>query len=235
VGLTKDQVMAKLRAMTPQQQEDAELALTLEEVRRAKEDLVYYLRYMVNTQDEHDVDNPIKRLPMEHPYMDDLAHLFLDEPLLMVEKSRQMMVTWLMVACHLWDAQFHEGRRIFFQSKKEKDANYLIDRAKFIYQHYPEPYKTVIHNLYPAKEPMSYLKLEFSKTMSVIEGTPQGPSVLRQYTASRVFMDEAAFMEQAEEAYMAMKPTITGGGSVVMVSTPNFKNFFYLMAKDELL
>jgi phage FluMu gp28-like protein len=143
-----------------------------------------------------------------------------------------MMVTWIMVACHLWDAQFHEGRRIFFQSKKEKDANYLVDRAKFIYNHYPEPYKTVIHNLYPVKEPMPYLKLEFGKTMSVIEGTPQGASVLRQYTASRIFMDEAAFMEQAEDAFMAAKPTLTGGGSLVVVSTPNFRNFFYLLAKD---
>lgn len=218
--------------MTPTQRQEAELALTVEEVKRAKDDLLYFLRVMVNTQDEHDAAEPIKKLPMENLYMQDLARLFLTEPLLLVEKSRQMMVTWIMVACHLWDAQFHEGRRIFFQSKKEKDANYLVDRAKFIYNHYPEPYKTVIHSLYPVKEPMPYLKLEFGKTMSVIEGTPQGASVLRQYTASRIFMDEAAFMEQAEDAFMAAKPTLTGGGSLVVVSTPNFRNFFYLLAKD---
>ena len=47
-------------------------------------------------------------------------------------------------------------------------------------------------------------------------------------------MDEAAFQERAEEAWIAAKPTIVGGGSVVMVSTPNFKNFFYLVKTDAL-
>lgn len=141
-----------------------------------------------------------------------------------------MLVTWLFVACHLWDSMFHDGRRIFFQSKKEKDANANVDRAKLIYQHLPEQMRMK----HKAKEPMAYLKLEFPKQNSLIEGTPQGDSVLRQYTASRIFSDEMAFQEQAEEAFIAAKPTVTGGGSFIGVSSPNFKNFFYL-AKSDLL
>lgn len=208
------------------------LSLALEQVRRAKDDLLYYLEHFVYTQDEHDADNPIKAFPMHLPYLRELAQLFLTEPLLLIEKSRQMRVTWLMVACHLWDAQFHQGRRIFFQSKKEKDANHLVDRAKIIYNNYPPHLKTVIDQTYPAKEPMAYLKLEFPKHHSVIEGTPQGDAVLRQYTASRIFSDEMAFQEKAEEAFIAAKPTLVGGGSFVGCSSPNFKNFYYLLAKD---
>ncbi|HHT9145259.1 MAG TPA: hypothetical protein ACFYD4_06190 [Candidatus Wunengus sp. YC61] len=167
---------------------------------------------------------------MDKEYLRDLAWLFLNERLLLIEKSRQMMITWFMVAAHLWDAMFHQGRRIAFQSKKEADANNLIDRAKFIYNHLPDFLKQGDCRA----DPFAYCKLQFSHLNSIIQGIPQGPEQLRQYTNSRVFMDEAAFQEQAEEAFIAMKPTIVGGGSVTMVSSSNFKNFFYRLAKDKI-
>lgn len=233
-GLNKNQVLDRVRKANEDEKNDLSLQAAVEEVKIASDDLFYYLDHMVYTLDEHDATNPIKKLPMHKKYMRELAQLFLDEQLLLVEKSRQMMVTWLMIACHLWDAQFHEGRRIFIQSKKEVDANHLIDRAKIIYNNYPEYYRRVIHNLFPAREPMAYLKLEFPKQNSVLQGTAQGADVLRQYTASRIFQDEMAFQDKAEEAFIAAKPTIVGGGSFIGVSTPNFKNFFYLLKSDQI-
>lgn len=203
-------------------------------VERARHDLMYYLEKFVFTQDEHDVVHPIKPLPIHKQYLRELAMYFLTEKLLLVEKSRQMMVTWIMVACHLWDAQFHEGRRIFFQSKKEVDANHLVDRAKVIYDSYPAPYNYIIYSKYGMREPRAYLKMEFPAMKSIIQGVPQGADVIRQYTASRIFSDEMAFQEKAEEAFIAAKPALVGGGSFVGVSTPNFKNFFYLMKSDQI-
>lgn len=199
-----------------------------------EESLQYFLKHFVYTLDEHDKIQPAKKLPMHKEYLQELAHYFYTEPLLLVEKSRQMMVSWIMVACHLWDAQFHEGRRIFFQSKKEHDANEMLNRAKFIYQNYPPVVRDVIYAKYPAREPMAYLKLEFPKHNSIIQGTPQGSNVLRQYTASRIFSDEMAFQEKAEEAFIAAKPTLVGGGSFIGVSSPNFKEFFYHLAHDQV-
>lgn len=48
------------------------------------------------------------------------------------------MMSWLFVGLYLWDAQFHPGRLIFFQSKKAEDANDLIARAKLIYDYQPD-------------------------------------------------------------------------------------------------
>jgi hypothetical protein len=234
VGLDKPQALRKLAKISPEDKKELDYTLGMHEVQLAAGDLIYYLERMVYTLDEHDSKAPVKPLPMHKQYLQELAHHFLTERLLLVEKSRQMMVTWLMVACHLWDAQFHQGRRIFFQSKKEVDANHLVDRAKIIYDNYPEPYKEIIHTLYPAREPRSYLKLEFPGQQSIVQGTAQGADVLRQYTASRVFSDELAFQDKAEEAFIAAKPTIVGGGSFVGVSTPNFKNFFYLLKSDQI-
>jgi len=156
--------------------------------------------------------------------------LFFKERLLIVEKSRQMMATWTCLACCLWQTMFKPAQRIFVQSKKEQDADALVSRAKFIYNYLPEKMKLQ----YPAKEPMSYLKLEFPKWHSIIQGVPQGPEQLRQYTASRVLMDEAAFQEKGLEAYIAAKPTIDQGGFITIVSTPNGKNWFYLLARDKI-
>ena len=192
-----------------------------------KNDLMSFLKELVYTLDEHDRVHPIKRLPMEKEYLQDMANLFLTEKLLILEKSRQMLVTWLMVACHLWDVMFHEGRRIFFQSKKEQAANNLVDRAKFIYEHLPDWLK----QMYPANPP-AYCKLEFGKHNSIIQGIPQGAEQLRQYTASRIFSDEMPFQEKNEEAFIAAKPTLTGGGNFIGCGSPNFKEFFYRLKSD---
>lgn len=199
-------------------------------VEKASNDLLFFLENFVLTHDEHDEESPIKPIPMEKEYLKELAELWLRHPLLLIEKSRQMMVTWLITACYLWDVQFHAGRRVFFQSKKEGDANANVDRAKFIYDHQPEYMKA----MFPANQPMAYLKLQFGKQNSIIQGTPQGPDVLRQYTASGIFSDETAFQEKAEDAYTAAIPTIMGGGRYTMVSSPNFKEFFYRTRSDKL-
>ena len=204
--------------------------LVNKEIEYCKNDLLYFLTEYCYTLDEHDSKNPVKKLPMNKQYLRDLAQLFLNERLLLIEKSRQMMVTWSMVACHLWDIMFHSGKRVAFQSKKEQDANNLIDRTKFIYDHVPEFLK---QGEYKA-DPYSYCKLSFGKHNSIIQGIPQGPEQLRQYTYSRIFNDEMPFQEQKEEAYIAALPTIKGGGSYIGCGSPNFKEFFYLLKSDKI-
>ena len=136
-----------------------------------------------------------------------------------------MMITWLIVALYLHDAQFNQGRYIFFQSKKEKDANALIERAKFIYNHQP----------YFLKQPVKsiYCEIHFPEINSKIVGIPQGGDQIRMHTASGIFMDEAAFMYQAEEAFTAAKPSIDGGGRITMVSSAN-PGFFEALVNDKV-
>lgn len=209
--------------MSLQQIEDLEFSLALDIVRG---DFGYFLRQWVMTQDEHDKTSPIKPMP-DKQYIRELAHLFQTTDKLLVEKSRQMMVSWVACAYALWLALFHDGRRVFIQSKKEQDANALLDRVKLIYNHLPERLKTI----YPC-DPPAYCKMAWGKRNSIIQAVPQGADVLRQYTASAIISDEAAFQEKAEEAYIASRPTLVGGGQMIMISSPNFKNFFYLLKSD---
>lgn len=195
----------------------------------AEQNFPFFLKTYVWTQDEHDVRSPFKKFP-DKPYLMEMAQVFVDNDAVAVEKSRQMMVTWLACAFSLWYTMFYPGRRTFIQSKKEHDANALVDRVKFIYERLPETMKSA----HPANQPMSYLRLDFGKQSSIIQGLPQGDAQVRQYTASLIISDEAAFQDKAEEAYIAALPTLVGGGKYIAISSPNFKEFFYRVVQDEL-
>lgn len=231
MGLSEDQLhqtlLRKLKTLSPQELQALQLQTDLEDVERAKKDFVYFCRSFVYTQDEHDENAPIKKLP-DKTYLYDLAHLFQTENKILVEKSRQMMVTWLACAYALWEA-LKDGRRIFIQSKKEKDANALLDRVKLIYDHLPEYFRAA----FPT-DPPAYCKMSWGKRNTIIEAIPQGADVLRQYTASLIISDEMAFQEKAEDAYSSARPTLIGGGKFIGISSPNFKEFFYLLSRDEV-
>lgn len=189
--------------------------------------LDYWLSYHVITQDEHDEEKPFKAFPYIHKqYMREIAWLWFNERRLFVKKSRQMMVTWTVAACILWNCQFHQGRRAAIQSKKEIDADNILQRIFTIYEMQPKWLKQ------PGAEHV-FCEIRFPAVRSVIMGIPQGPDQLRQYTFSDIFSDESGFQLEAKEAYGASKPTIDGGGRFCAVSSAN-PGFFEDMWNDEV-
>ena len=193
------------------------------ELIRCKSDKYYWLVTYVYTHDPHDNENPIKKFPKKE-YIRELIKLWEEEKLLLVEKSRQMMMTWLECALCLHEVQFNEGRLVFFQSKKEDDANSLVDRAKFIFHHQPEFLKQSVDE--------TFCKFKFPNMTSQINGIPQGGDQIRMHTASRIFSDEMAFQPEAEEAFTAARPCIEGGGTFSGVSSAN-PGFFAEMCEEE--
>src|SRR5882762_3966743 len=191
----------------------------------------YFVMIYCFTKDEHDPVRPVKRFPRYRyiPYIIRQCHRY---NRLIITKSRQVMITWSILAYLLYKGSFQKHRLIFVQSKKEEDAAALIDRVKHMYEHLP----WWVHAASPLKRPL--IKQPFNKLSwdngSLMWGVPQGADVLRQYTASVIFQDEMAFQDKAEEAYNASKPTVDGGGQYIGVSSANGKNFFYRMAYDKL-
>lgn len=72
----------------------------------------------------------------------------------------------------------------------------------------------------------------FEEQKSTLHAVPQDSDALRSYTASGIFADELGFQDKARDMFTAAKPTITGGGKFVGVSTPNGKNYWYLLVSD---
>lgn len=206
--------------------------LTMEmSINRAIKDPYYFLTEFCYTQDEHwqhkKLESPYNLIPKKE-YIQDICDVFQTEDLIAIEKTRQMMASWIFCGLALWDTMFKEGRRTFLMSKKEKDANALVERCKFIYSRLPKEFQ----GKYP-RDPEKYLEMKWGKRNCIIQGVPEGADQVRSYTSSLILMDEAAFQEKSEKVFEAAQPSLTGGGKFVMISTPNGREFFWRTVYDQ--
>lgn len=192
------------------------------------------------TKDEHNALDPIRPFPDELYLRALLDHLLLagrfQEPanaiysaqagyddffrracyesrLLAVEKSRQMIVTWLVSAYALWRAKFHDHQLVLWQSKREDDAanvvfnkEIFIARISFMESHLQKHLQTV---RFP--QAGSYGQITFPNG-SRIWGIPQGGDIIRSNTASCIVSDEAAFQPEFGASVAAALPAIKGQG-----------------------
>ena len=101
--LTDDEQQAIARGMLP------------EVIRRCVEDGRFWLRF-VTTRDEADPAAAVKPFP-PHQYLLDLWTLLVEHPTVVIAKSRQMMVSWLMAAFCVWTARSKPHQAIFWQSQ----------------------------------------------------------------------------------------------------------------------
>lgn len=168
------------------------------------------------TLDQVDKGAPVKTLP-NREYGKMYAKLWHKYPLLAIPKTRRMTMSWYTIALYVWDTLFHEGRFNAFVSKKEDDANELVERAKFMIEHIPED--KIPREMLPEMK-SKFCLLEFPSIKSKIQGFPQGADQLRQFTFSGIFGDESAFWDNAQKFYAASFPTIDGGGRMTLVSSP---------------
>lgn len=198
-----------------------------------KQDPYYWLTTWAKTLNAHDEENPKQPFP-DKEYIKILTKLWIENKLMLIPKSRQMMMSWLFVALYLWDAQFHKARLIFFQSKKADDANDLIRRAMTIWNNEPEFLKyyydkdekiKLVCNPQNGGDPV-YNLMTFPMIDSEIRGIPEGGDVIRMQTASGILEDEMAFQPAARAAYTGAKPTISSKGRFTGVSTPEDGTFF---------
>lgn len=192
---------------------------------KAMKDPWHFLTTFCYTKDEHDLINPVKLIPPKQ-YLKFLVRVWQAVPLLLVAKSRKMMVSWIFCNLYLWDSISGYGRLNFFQSKKEDWADELVQRAHFTWRFLPgHPYKP--------EAQYSYCRLKFPDRDSMIKGVPQGEDPIVSETGSNILSDEMALQILAEKAYVAAKPTIDGGGKYTGVSTARPGTFFKRLVYDE--
>lgn len=211
---------------------------------KCHDDPYYWLTTWARTLDVHGKENErIKPFPRKL-YIKTLVDIWLNNKLLLVPKTRQMMMSWLFTSLYLWDAQFHHGRQIFFQSKKEDDANDLVKRSKLVFDNEPNflrrywnPYKKEFFtlNANPHNQGKhTHCRLWFAETNSEIRGIPEGGEIIRMHTASGILADEMAFQPEAANAFQAARPTISSKGRFTGVSTPEDGTFFEKMVFDRV-
>lgn len=223
-------------------------------------------RHFLLTKDEHNVMSPVNPFP-EKLYLRVLLDLFLvsggfltpgdatyapqwdfsleylqglyERRILFIEKSRQVMATWIVLAYCLWRAKFFEHQLIMIQSKREEDAKKLVcvketepdaARLTFMESHLPDNLRSVNMG---SRGGVTKCNIFFDSG-SHVWGIPEGGSLIRSHTPSLLFSDEAAFQPAFGEAYRAALPGIHGGGQAVFVSSAEPGEFQRLVeANDE--
>lgn len=205
------------------------------------DDPYYFLVNWAKTLDVHDEICPIKPFP-EKEYLKLLVEIWLRERLLLVPKSRQLMMSWLFTTLYLWDTIFHEARMTFFQSKKAEDADDILKRSKFVWDNLPKFLKRYYRNgqfftlsCNPQHNGQHVSgKMIFPDVNSEIRAIPEGGDVIRMHVASGILSDEIGFQAEAKSAWAAARPTISAKGRFTGVSTAEHNTFFEDMVFDNL-
>jgi hypothetical protein len=161
-----------------------------------------------------------KRLWPDKVYLEDLVTILQTERLIILPKSRRMMVSWLAAAWAVYNARYFPHHAIFIQSETEDKAAFITDkRCKFIEDNLREP--ALRREYHPIKTTKGAVgRLAYKDTESYIWAIPQGDSVIRTYTFSILFMDESDFQPEGGDAlYAAISIAQEGGTNQIILAT----------------
>jgi len=210
---------------------------------------LYWLTNFVRTHDPDSL-NPDRPFP-DQPHIRALTRYWLSERVLFVAKSSQQMATWLFVALHLWDAMYHPGKFVLFQSSKESKSGFsggdskeqqikgnpltLLGRADIIYNKLPKFLQTprLISKSPPTMKFLHIIK--GVEVPSIILATSSSSEEARQWTITNALMDEAAFLPDFDENIRAILPRLTSRARLTVISTPNGKDGFYARIYDKTI
>lgn len=185
----------------------------------------YFITSFCYTEDADNVLQPFNLFP-DKTYLRIIVEYWKREQILLVPKSRQMLLTWLMLCLHLWQAMFKPSQEVFIQGKREDDVILLFERIRAIYNHLPQWMKR-----YRKLQKDTMLWLRFNNR-SNIKGLPEGGSKIRGNQISALLSDEFAFQESAKEAFKASKPAVGKTGKITLISSAEV-SFFYDLVSDE--
>ncbi len=153
--------------------------------------------------------SPYEFFPKNKPHIKALFDLLLNmERILLIEKSRDLMISWICVAFFTWQAMTTPERRVLFQTQKKDKVIELIDYAKCLYRR-QSPQLQQAFPLTRSLNDQGALKLEFM-TGGGIFGLPGGADKIRLYHPWGYFNDESAFQPEAGECYDECLSVVSG-------------------------
>lgn len=200
------------------------------------QDPLWFIKDCVFTMDEVDKFAPVKPAPVHRPYIPSIVRIWENRNQVIIDKSRRMWISWLMLCLHLHMAFTNTNRRIGIVSKKFDDACSHLQLMEFIWKNIPE-------DVYPSElRPKMRTKqgfIFFDEIGTTVHALASGPDQARQYGFSALFFDEFDFWEEQEATYGAAEPTLKGGGKLTIATThapldTGYDSFYKHLVEDRL-
>lgn len=196
---------------------------SLESERRKREataSTAHWMRNHTKTFNPHWIEEKRPRPNEPFPewyFFETVVELIEREEIVAIEKSRDLMLTWAVVAYFTLQAQTVPFREIVFQTIDASKSEQLIEYAKCLYDQ-QEPW---LKDAFPLSKPI--LKQGASalswENGSVIWAVPSGKDQIRSFHPWGYFNDESAFQP---EAGLCLDAALgSGAKKVVMCSTAN--------------
>lgn len=152
---------------------------------------------------------PMRLWPSQLPVADALQ----EHRLVVMLKARQLGMSWLTVGYALWLMLFRPEATALLFSRRDDEAVHLLSfRLRGMYDRLPDwmrARREVQSNAHELRLSNGSAALAFPTTGG------------RSYTATIAVVDEADHAENLDALLDAVKPTIDGGGSLVLLSTVN--------------
>lgn len=174
---------------------------------------LYWFTERTYTFDKHwqkkGLASPYNRMERK-PYLPWLFHKFLTTPIFFVPKSREMVVTWSLLAYLVWKCQFFPETQVVFQGQKlEKVQDLIVGRdapgyARTLWER-QDPWLRDENPLAKRIEDMPAHRMTW-KNGSEIIGVPAGADQVRQYHPSIFVVDEAAHVDDFQGSYDSAVP-----------------------------
>lgn len=156
-----------------------------------------------------------------YDYQKDMILSMKDNRFNVVATARQAGKSTVTCAFILWYIIFHGEKTVALLANKGETAREILGRIQLAYEHLP---RWLQHGV---KE-WNKGSFELENNSRVIAAATSA-SAIRGYSINLLFIDEAAFIDNWDQFFTSVYPTISSGkeSKIVLVSTPNGLNHFY--------
>ena len=146
---------------------------------------------------------------------------------ILIEKSRDMGISWLLVYIFLWYWIFRDGSNLLMGSYKEKlvddgvNQDALFGKMEFALRNMP---KWMLPRGFSFNKHRNKLKLINPENGNIISGDTMNPQFGRGARKTAIFYDELGFWDSSRESWEAGADAT---GCQIANSTPNGKDFYW--------
>jgi hypothetical protein len=157
-----------------------------------------------------------------YPYQEDALEDFQQNDRTIILKSRQLGISTLIAGYALWMILFQNDKNCLVVAIDQNTSKNLVTKVKVMFDSLPSWLK-----LKAVESNKLSIRLSNGSQIKAVSST--GTSG-RSEALSLVIIDEAAFVDGAEELWASLQQTLSTGGQGILLSTPNGTgNFFHKM------
>ena len=162
-----------------------------------------------------------------YPFQKEMMHHIIDNNRSIFMLPRQMSKTTTAAAFIVWSICFKKEYTAAILANKESQALEIMSRIRLMYEELP-------WFLQPGASEWNKGRIVLGNR-SIAFAAASGSSAIRGKSVNALLLDEYAFLENAEDFYQSVIPTISSGKKntkIIITSTPNGMNHFYKLWSD---